>query len=93
VPLPDAAARAALLALYGRGIQLSADEVDAVVAATDGMTASFFTELARRATLLAATGADQPGADQPGVDQPGADHVRRALAELRASREALAAAR
>ncbi|HEY3007218.1 MAG TPA: ATP-binding protein [Micromonosporaceae bacterium] len=83
VPLPDAAARAALLRLYGRDIALTAAEVDAIVAATDGATASFFTELARRAALLAATEGESPGAG----------HVRRALAELQASQAALAAAR
>jgi hypothetical protein len=56
--------------------------VDRLVAATAGMTASFFSELARRATLLAAVA---------GEHHPTVEHVETALAELRASREALAA--
>jgi ATP-dependent 26S proteasome regulatory subunit len=83
VPLPDAAARAALLRLYGRDIALTAVEEDAVVAATDGATASHFTELARRAALPAATEGEPPDAR----------HVRGALAELQASQAALSAAR
>jgi hypothetical protein len=45
------------------------------------MTAAFFTELARRATLLAALEDGLP---------PTFDHVRAALAELRESRRAIA---
>jgi cell division protease FtsH len=81
VPLPDAAARLQLLELYGRGLQLTPDEMSDIVVATDGVTASFFAELARRAELLAAT---------EGVEAD-ASHVRTALAELSATRQALAA--
>jgi cell division protease FtsH len=80
VPLPSAPARASLLALYGAGLALTDDERASVVADTEGMTASFFAELARRATLLAAVAGEEPG---------GA-HVRAALEELRANREVLA---
>lgn len=81
VPLPDAAARRRLCQLYGPDLHLTDAELDEVVAATEGTTGSYFAELARRATLLAAVAA----AGGP----PGAAEVRAALAELRASREAL----
>jgi cell division protease FtsH len=80
LPLPDDAARAALLRLYGSGLALTESDVGRLVEATAGMTASFFSELARRATLLAAV------AD---AGRPTVGHVETALAELRASREAL----
>jgi hypothetical protein len=53
VPLPDADARARLLALYGRevGLTLSQAELGTAVERTDGMTASFLRELIRRAVL------------------------------------------
>jgi cell division protease FtsH len=82
VPLPDEAARRRLLSLYGRQLVLDDAEVDTVVAATDGVTASFFAELARRATLLAAIDA---------APRAGGSHVRRALSELQASRALIAA--
>lgn len=74
VPLPDAAARRALCRLYGPDLRLTEAELDEVVAATEGRTASYFAELARRATLLAAV------AGFP--DEAGAAEVRAALAEL-----------
>jgi hypothetical protein len=53
VPLPDADARARLLALYGREVSLalSESEIGTVVERTDGVTASFLKELIRRAIL------------------------------------------
>lgn len=83
VPLPDARSRRGLLALYGPRLALDADDVEHIVAETDGMAASFFAELSRRAELLAATESTAPA---------GITAVRDALAELRASREALARA-
>jgi cell division protease FtsH len=80
VPLPDAAGRAALLTLYSRGVRLTAAEIDEIVAGTAGATASVFAELSRRAELLAAS--DGGGA--------GIDEMRAALAELGATRAALA---
>ena len=82
LPLPDEAAREALLRLYGRGLSLTKPQVSEVVAATAGMTAAFFTELARRATLLAAVDNVAPATF---------GHVQAALAELQASRDAVAA--
>ncbi len=53
IDLPDAEARARLLALYGRSIrlQLSAAETREIIERTDGVTASFLKELLRRAML------------------------------------------
>jgi hypothetical protein len=80
VPLPDAAGRRRLLALYGAGLALADPDVEDVVAATAGATASFFAEVARRAELLAASAGDA---------RTGVAHVRSAIAELNASRAAL----
>ncbi len=52
VPLPDAAGREALLRLYSRDLELTAD-LTPVVEATEGVTASFMKELLRRASLRA----------------------------------------
>ncbi|GGS50336.1 ATPase [Planobispora rosea] len=52
IPKPDTAGRAALLRLYARDLRLAAD-LDPIVAATEGATASFFKELLRRAVLAA----------------------------------------
>jgi len=82
LPLPDDAAREALLRLYGGDVSLTDRQVSEVVAATSGMTAAFFTELARRATLLAAVDNTAPATF---------DHLQAALAELQASRDAVAA--
>ncbi|MFI7418421.1 AAA family ATPase [Nonomuraea sp. NPDC049684] len=51
-PRPDARLRAALLRLYG-GDLLAGIELEPLVTRTDGMTASFFKELLRRAVLEA----------------------------------------
>src|SRR4029079_6444507 len=53
IPLPDAAARRRLLELYARGLDLTGADIDAVVARTEGVTASFFKELLRKATPAA----------------------------------------
>ncbi|MEO3858119.1 ATP-binding protein [Acrocarpospora sp. B8E8] len=52
VPKPDADARERLIRLYARGRAIEAD-VAKVVAATDGVTASFVKELLRRVVLIA----------------------------------------
>jgi cell division protease FtsH len=82
VPLPDATARRRLCRLYGPHLALTDVELDEVVTATDGATGSYFAELARRATLLAAT---------TGAPAPTVAHVRAALAELRDTQQAIAA--
>jgi ATPase family associated with various cellular activities (AAA) len=71
IPLPDAAARRRLLELYARGLDLTGADIDAVVARTEGVTASFFKELLRKATLAAVEAGDpQVGPHLgPGLDE------------------------
>ncbi len=54
LPLPDAGARRRLLRVYQGNLQFSRSTAAAVVARTDGVTASFMKELLRRAALHAA---------------------------------------
>lgn len=77
IDLPDADARRRLLTLYGRALplELSAEETDAIVARTEGVTASFLKELLRRA-MLECLAEGQP---QPTVTGP---HFARALDDL-----------
>lgn len=81
VPRPDADGRRRLLRLYGRGVDLRAD-LDPVVEATEGVTASFVKELLRRAVLNAVR-ADGAGGT-PVVGDELAD-VARAMLDERAS--------
>lgn len=53
-PLPDADARSRLLDLFGRGLELSLSDREAIVAETDGVSPAFLRELARKAALHAA---------------------------------------
>ncbi|MFD2471700.1 AAA family ATPase [Amycolatopsis silviterrae] len=82
VPLPDAAGREALLRLYSRDLELTAD-LAPVVEATDGVTASFMKELLRRASLRAlALRPDDPV-------RVGDPELTEALAEMNDSRSSL----
>ena len=54
LPLPDADCRRRLFDRFARGLELDGVDVDAVVARTEGVTASFFRELLRQAALAAA---------------------------------------
>jgi cell division protease FtsH len=95
VPLPDAPGRLRLLTLYGSSLVLTPEDRAAVVLQTDGVPASFFAELSRRAELLVATGMVPgvvSGARPDPAGSAGLAAVRAALAELQASRDALAAA-
>ncbi|WP_329068525.1 ATP-binding protein [Amycolatopsis sp. NBC_01480] len=83
IPLPDAAGRAALLELYSRGLNVTAD-LAPVVEATEGVTASFVKELLRRATLRAITARPE----DPQVTIVDAD-LAEALAEMKDARGAL----
>lgn len=58
VPLPDARARERLVRLYARGRPIEAD-LAAVVAATEGVTASYIKELLRRVILIAIRAGEQ----------------------------------
>lgn len=62
IPLPDAESRRRLLQLYAAGVDLHADDIDAVVERTEGVTASFIKELVRKAAL---TAAQQDGGSGP----------------------------
>ena len=74
IPLPDAACRRRLISLYGEGLDLRLDDPQAIVARTEGVSASFIKELLRRATLFAA----EEGGDLTVSDK----HVNEALDEL-----------
>ena len=54
IPLPDAACRRRLLALYARGVETRVRDMERFVAATEGVSAAFIRELIRRAAVLAA---------------------------------------
>jgi cell division protease FtsH len=77
IPLPDAEARRRLVQLYGRGLDLRLDVIDAVIERTSGVTASFIKELMRKAALAAALAVDGDG-PIPVTDR----HVSTALDEL-----------
>ncbi|GAA2206934.1 AAA family ATPase [Nonomuraea monospora] len=81
VPRPDAACRAALLRLYGAA-HLAEPDLERLVAGTEGMTASFFKELVRRAVLACLR-------EDPAPDMPDASHLTSALAEMLHGHEAL----
>lgn len=82
IPLPDATGREALLRLYARGLKLTAD-LAPVVAATEGVTASFAKELLRRASLLSL--AARPDEDVVVGD----DELTTALREMQEAHSAL----
>ena len=60
LPVPDAEARLRLLHLYRGSLELDLADPDAVIARTEGVTASFMKELLRRAALRAAEGESAP---------------------------------
>jgi hypothetical protein len=80
IPLPAELERRRLLELYGEGLELSAADLDEVVLRTAGMTASFFRELLRKASLAAL---------EVGRDSIGRDDLVAALEELLAETSAL----
>jgi len=86
LPLPDAEGRRRLLTLYRGNLDLDLAGIEPIVAETEGVTASFFKELLRRAALLSAERADG-GAD--GALAVGDAELRAALDQLLAQRNAL----
>jgi ATP-dependent 26S proteasome regulatory subunit len=76
VPLPDAACRARLLELYGRGLRLELEDRDGLVARTEGVSPAFIKELLRKAAVLAA---DEDGSDPIAVRDRHVDEVLREL--------------
>jgi len=83
IPVPDAACRRRLLTLYGRGLTLEVDDIDAIIARTEGVSAAFIKELLRRAALIAAmamANGDEVVASSPlRIDD---SHIDGALTEL-----------
>ncbi|GAB7193687.1 AAA family ATPase [Kineococcus sp. NUM-3379] len=61
VPLPDEAARRALLRLYARDLPLSPAALEEAAARAEGVTASFTKELLRRAVLVGAVAGREVG--------------------------------
>jgi hypothetical protein len=53
-PLPDAECRRRLLELYGRGLILRLDDLESLIARTEGASPAFLQELLRKAALVAA---------------------------------------
>ena len=86
LPLPDAEGRRQLLALYRGNLALELVDPDPIVAKTEGVTASFFKELLRRAALLSA---ERAGADGDGALAVGDAELRAALDQLLAQRNQL----
>ncbi len=64
LPVPDAEARLRLLHLYRGSLVLDLARPEAVIARTEGVTASFMKELLRRAALRAAEGESAPDGDR-----------------------------
>jgi hypothetical protein len=88
LPLPDADARQRLLRLYQGNLVLEVSGTDAVLARTEGVTASFVKELLRRAALQAAR---EPAADgeQAGPLRVTDAHLDAALGQLLDTRNQL----
>jgi cell division protease FtsH len=80
IPLPAETERRRLLELYGEGLDLAPGDLDEVVLRTAGMTASFFRELLRKASLAAL---------EAGHDRVGREDVLAALEELLSERHTL----
>jgi ATPase family associated with various cellular activities (AAA) len=60
IPLPDAAGRRRLIELYARGLDIDGVDIEPIVVASEGVTASFIKELLRKAALLAAVNGTAP---------------------------------
>jgi hypothetical protein len=56
IPLPDQEGRRRLFELYARGLTVRAQEMDRLVARTEGVSGAFIRELFRKAAVLAADG-------------------------------------
>ena len=90
LPVPDADARRRLMRLYQRDLMLDLADPAAVIAQTEGVTASFLKELLRRAAMYAAEDAAGPGPDALSAPLTVRDiHMNAALDELLDSRNQL----
>jgi len=88
LPVPDADARARLIRLYQGGLDLNLSDPHAVIARTEGVTASFIKELLRRAALIAAE-EDSDGTDSEAPIRVTDAHLNAALDQLLDTRSAL----
>ncbi len=88
LPLPDAAARRALIRLYQGNLVLDGVDLDTVITRTEGVTAPFIKELLRKSALLAAED-DGAGEAGEGVIRVRDAHLRTALGQLLGSRSQL----
>jgi ATP-dependent 26S proteasome regulatory subunit len=77
LPLPDAAGRRRLLALYGEGLDVDLGDADPLIAELEGVSPAFIRELLRRAALVSAE------ATPEGALRVTPEHLRAALTELR----------
>lgn len=84
IPRPDAAGREQLLRLYSAQIDLDLQDASDVVAATEGVTASFIRELVRRAVINKLEA--EPGDGRVRID---AEDLRIVLNELGSERAGL----
>ena len=89
LPLPDADARRRLIQLYRGNLDLDLADPDAVIARTDGVTASFIKELLRRAALRAAGEAPDLPEDDGGPLRVADAHLSAALDQLLDTRNEL----
>ena len=88
LPVPDAEARRLLIGLYRGKLELDLSDPDAVIARTEGVTASFIKELLRRAALQAAD--NEPAGDNRAAPLRVTDaHLAAALDQLLDTRSAL----
>jgi ATPase family protein associated with various cellular activities (AAA) len=87
LPVPDADARARLVKLYQGNLELELADLPAVIARTEGVTASFIKELLRRAALAGAE-ADSDAPDEAPIRVTD-DHMTAALDQLLDTRSAL----
>ena len=88
LPVPDADARARLISLYKGQLELDLADPHAVIARTEGVTASFVKELLRRAALIAAE-EDTNGSDSQAPIRVADAHLTAALDQLLDTRNAL----
>jgi ATP-dependent 26S proteasome regulatory subunit len=78
LPLPDSTCRRQLVNIYGEGLELTASNIERIVARADGASAAFIRELLREAALFAAEDAKDTAAPLAVGDR----HVEEALREL-----------
>jgi hypothetical protein len=77
-PLPDADCRRRLLALYGQGLAMQANDIEGMVARTEGVSSAFIRELLRKAALIAAD--STPDSTEPPLVTDA--HLREALTAI-----------